>query len=172
MSTNNNNATVKPKVNRRSSLKNRNVDKSNPLDLLKMKAKRNSISWGQTNTFKFKENNPTLEESKNLNKEEKNEKDEKHKKFLEARRKSIQNEFISADVLNQKSKEFVEELINEELKNNMEQNVKIGKQATITESGESDNDSGNAKKKDEEEDSSRSSCSRKSCSYRNKFYKC
>ena len=53
MSTNNNNATAKPKVNRRSSLKNRNVDKSNPLDLLKIKSKRNSISWGQTNTFKF-----------------------------------------------------------------------------------------------------------------------
>ena len=158
MLTNNDNASSKPKATRRSSLKNRN--KSNPLELLKIKKKRNSISWGQTNTFKFKENNPTLEESKNLSNNEAIEKEEKHKKFLETRRRSIQNEFMPSDVLMQKSKEFVEEIINEELKRNMENNIKVGKEASITESSKSDSDSGSKSDKSEESKSSSSNSSK------------
>ena len=61
MLTNDNNAENKPKVVRRSSLKNRNQAPKLPLEALKAKPKRNSISWGQTDTFKFKENNPNCE---------------------------------------------------------------------------------------------------------------
>jgi len=48
MLTNLNDPNAKPKVPvRRSSLKNRNINpKLSPLELLKIKQKRNSISWG------------------------------------------------------------------------------------------------------------------------------
>ena len=105
MSTNNNEA--KPKAVRRSSLKNRNLTPKFSLEALKTKQKRSSISWGQVNAFKFKEfNNPTLEETKTISQEEK---DEKHKKFLETRRRSIQNEFVPSKMMKDKSKELAED---------------------------------------------------------------
>ena len=147
MLTNDNNAENKPKVVRRSSLKNRNQAPKLPLEALKAKPKRNSISWGQTDTFNFKENNPTLEDTKNLDNKEKEEKEEKHKKFLETRRKSVQNEFVPQKQLTDKNKELDEEILNEELKKNMENNIKIGKQAKddISESRESCSSSGSGK---------------------------
>ena len=125
MSTNNNEA--KPKAVRRSSLKNRNLTPKFNLEALKPKQKRSSISWGQVNAFKFKEfSNPTLEETKTISQEEK---DEKHKKFLETRRRSIQNEFVPSKMMKDKNKDSVEEILSEELRKNMENNIKVGKDA-------------------------------------------
>ena len=165
MLTNDNDTTTKPKVPvRRSSLKNRNQTPKFPLDILKGKAKRNSISWGQTDTFKFKENNPTLQETKNLAKKETDEAEEKHKKFLETRRRSVQNEFVPQKKMKEKSKELVEEEINnEELKKNMENNIKVGKEAKdeISEMSESNSSSSSGSDEDNSKSCSCSSCRKK-----------
>ena len=147
MSANLNDPNAKPKAPpvRRSSLKNRNMNpKLSPFELLKIKQKRNSISWGQIDTFKFKENNPTLEKTVKFAIEELAE--EKHKKFLENRRRSIQNEYQPDKILMDKSKKLVKEIINEEVKKNMEKNMKIGKES-IKETDNSVSKSDSEKKK-------------------------
>ena len=71
MSTNttdtNNNEKLK---GRRSSLKS-NTTKVNAADLVKIKNKRNSVSWGQTNTFQFKAMKAMFQESNDINKKKK-----------------------------------------------------------------------------------------------------
>ena len=163
MLTNLNDPNAKPKVPvRRSSLKNRNINpKLSPLELLKIKQKRNSISWGQIDTFKFKENNPTLEKTVKLAKTEQELAEEKHKKFLENRRRSIQNEYQPNKIMMDKSKELVEEIINEELKKNMENNKKVGKEA-IKETDSSVSKSDSEKKKSSKNNSKGSRSSSKS----------
>ena len=162
MSTNNNEA--KPKAVRRSSLKNRNLTPKFSLESLKTKQKRSSISWGQVNAFKFKEfNNPTLEETKTISQEEK---DEKHKKFLETRRRSIQNEFVPSKMMKDKSKELAEEILSEELRKNMENNIKVGKdvkkEAESNSSSKSNSDSEKDAIKENTSNESRSSSKSKS----------
>ena len=162
MSTNNNEA--KPKAVRRSSLKNRNLTPKFSLEALKTKQKRSSISWGQVNAFKFKEfNNPTLEETKTISQEEK---DEKHKKFLETRRRSIQNEFVPSKMMKDKSKELAEEILSEELRKNMENNIKVGKdakkEAESNSSSKSNSDSEKDAIKENTSNESRSSSKSKS----------
>ena len=153
MSTNNNEA--KPKAVRRSSLKNRNLTPKFNLEALKPKQKRSSISWGQVNAFKFKEfSNPTLEETKTISQEEK---DEKHKKFLETRRRSIQNEFVPSKMMKDKSKE-VEEILSEELRKNMENNIKVGKDAKR----EAESNSSSKSNSDSEKDAIKENTSKES----------
>ena len=124
------------KEGRRSSLK--APDSKNPGALLKVKEKRNSVSWGKSDTFQFKQMKATFQESKDVELPEK-EKESKHKEFVENRRKSIKDEFsIVKEALKKKIiEEDEDEETNDELKKNTANNVKMGKDALNEESSSS-----------------------------------
>ena len=134
---------------RRSSFKNSNQNqKLDPQTLGKLK-KRNSVSWGQSNTFEFKEMKAMFQESNEVN-QPKKEDEEKHQKFLESRKKSIKNEFSIVKEL-MKNKNFIaeEEDVDEEVKNNTDKNVKFGHEALNEESESSS--SSNSQSENEED---------------------
>ena len=139
----------KPK-GRRSSLKSH---ETNQLDAaaLKLKNKRNSVSWGQSNTFQFKAMKAMFQESNDINKPKK-ETEEKHKQFIESRKKSIKNEFSIVKELMKNNKNLMEEEDDEdeEVKENTDKNIKIGKEGLeeSESSSSSDNESNDAEKKD------------------------
>ena len=141
-------AEVKKPV-RRSSLK--TGDGSNKLDpqnLLKIKGKRHSVSFGQSNTFQFKAMKAMFEESHDAAKPKKITTEE-HNKFVESRKKSIKDEFSIVKEMMKNNKEMLEELedSDEEVKKNTDKNVKIGHEALNEEnSSESDNSSDNENK--------------------------
>ncbi len=125
-----------PKKNggRRSSLKMHNNPR-NKLDpqalLMGLKgSKRNSVSFGQSNTFQFKAMKAMFQESHDAEKPKKFVEAE-HKKFLESRKKSIKNEYSLVKELMKKNKNIIEEEddSDEEVKKNTDKNVKIGKEA-------------------------------------------
>ena len=132
---------------RRSSLK---PQDSHQLGTLKIKNKRNSVSWGQSNTFQFKAMKAMFQESNDLNKpvDEK-----KHKQFLETRKKSIKNEFsIVKELMKNNAKILEEDEGDDELKKNTDKNVLIGKEG-LNEESESGSSSGNeSNESDDEED--------------------
>jgi hypothetical protein len=107
----------KPK---RSSLKNANL--LSPLEILNYsKKKRNSVCWKLGSNLNF--------EKKFMNIQEKNIDEAHDKKFKEARRKSIKNEYLIAKEFLKNDKE-IQEIENEdfeEIKENTSKNVKIGK---------------------------------------------
>ena len=93
----------------------------NPNDILTYSKKRNSVSWKIGSNLKFPEvmTKFDIENKKNDN--------EKDKKFEEARRKSIKNEFSLAKELLKNNKEILE-IENEEgddIKENTNKNVHI-----------------------------------------------
>ncbi len=139
----------KPK-GRRSSLKSH---ETNQLDAaaLKLKNKRNSVSWGQSNTFQFKAMKAMFQESNDINKPKK-ETEEKHKQFIESRKKSIKNEFSIVKELMKNNKNLMEEEDDEdeEVKENTDKNIKIGKEGLeeSESSSSSDNESNDAEEKD------------------------
>ena len=139
----------KPK-GRRSSLKTHDNNQLDGAELLKIKNKRNSVSWGQSNTFQFKAMKAMFQESKDINQPTK-ETEEKHKKFVESRKKSIKNEFSIVKEM-MKNKNIIEEdEMDEEVKNNTDKNVLIGKEGLNDEnesshSSESESDDDNQKK--------------------------
>ena len=139
----------KPK-GRRSSLKSH---ETNQLDAaaLKLKNKRNSVSWGQSNTFQFKAMKAMFRESNDINKPKK-ETEEKHKQFIESRKKSIKNEFSIVKELMKNNKNLMEEEDDEdeEVKENTDKNIKIGKEGLeeSESSSSSDNESNDAEEKD------------------------
>ena len=112
---------------RRSSLKGKDLkQKLDPNNLLKFqKGKRHSVSFGQSNTFQFKQMKAMFEEKTDINKP-KVENKEEHNKFVENRRKSIKNEFLL--VKEKKKKKQDEDLddSDEEVKKNTDKNLKIG----------------------------------------------
>ena len=121
---------TKPKV-RRSSL--RTHDANNQLDptaLMKLKEKRNSVSWGQSNTFQFKAMKAMFQESSDVDKPKK-ETEEKHKQFIESRKKSIKNEFSIVKELMKNKNILEEDELDEELKNNTNKNKQFGKDDPI-----------------------------------------
>ena len=136
---------------RRSSLKTH--DPNNKLDteaLNKLKNKRNSVSWGQSNTFQFKAMKAMFQESNDINKPKK-ETEEKHQKFLESRKKSIKNEFSIVKELMKNNKNIIEEDdLDDEVKKNTDKNIKIGKDALDeeSESSSSSESEGEEEKKD------------------------
>ena len=142
MSTNNNENNEKQSkkpMARRSSLKTH--DPNSKLDDLKKLKKRNSVSWGQSNTFKFKAMKALFQESSDVDKPKK-ETEEKHQKFLESRKKSIKNEFSIVKELMKNNKNIIEEdESDEEVKKNTNKNVKIGKDALNEESESSSSSS-------------------------------
>ena len=129
---------------RKSSLKTPYTSQLNPQEL-KMKNKRNSVSWGQCNTFQFKAMKAMFQESNDIKKPTK-ETEEKHKQFIESRKKSIKNEFSIVKELMKKNKNLMEEEEDdedEEVKENTDKNVKIGKECIeeSDSSSSSDNES-------------------------------
>ena len=124
--------TSKKNGGRRSSLKMHNNPR-NKLDpqalLMGLKgSKRNSVSFGQSNTFQFKQMKAMFQESHDIDKPKKlNE--EEHKQFVENRRKSIKNEFSMVKELMKKNKEAIEEVndSDDEAKKNMDKNIEMGK---------------------------------------------
>ena len=136
---------------RRSSFRTRKVKPHlDQASLLKLKTKRNSISWGNSDTFQFKAMRAMFEESKDINeKSNKEEEGEKHKQFVETRRRSIKDEFLLAkEFVKNKMVEEGEDEIDEELKKNTDTNIKNGHDA-LNEMSESRNSS---KKEDEAEE--------------------
>ena len=142
----------KPK-GRRSSLK---AHDANQLESagLKVKNKRNSVSWGQSNTFQFKAMKAMFQESNDVNRPSKDE--AKHKQFLESRKKSIKNEFSIVKELMKNNKNMMEEEDDEddEVKENTDKNVKIGKEALNEESSDSSSSSHNESEEDDDDDDS------------------
>ena len=133
---------------RRSSFKNSNPNgKLDPQALGKLK--RNSVSWGQSNTFEFKAMKAMFQESNEVN-QPKKEDAEKHQKFIESRKKSIKNEFSIVKEL-MKNKNFIaeEEDVDEEVKNSADKNVKYGHEALNEESESSS--SSNSQSENEED---------------------
>ena len=119
---------------RRSSFRNRKVKPHlDQTSLLKLKTKRNSISWGNSDTFQFKAMRAMFEESKDINeksKKEEEEEGEKHKQFVETRRRSIKNEFLLVkEFVKNKMLEEGEDEIDEEVKKNTDTNIKNGHDA-------------------------------------------
>jgi hypothetical protein len=92
----------------------------------------------------------TFEESKDINEKSNNEEEgEKHKQFVETRRRSIKNEFLLVkEFVKNKMVEEGEDEIDEELKKNTDTNIKNGHDA-LNEMSESSNSS---KKEDEAEE--------------------
>mgnify|MGYP007012611145 CR=1 FL=1 len=127
------NAKKNLKETRRSSLKN---TESKPQGaLLKLKEKRNSVSWGKSDTFQFKQMKATFQESKDVDDKEK---ETKNKEFVENRRKSIKDEFsLVKEALKKKIIEEDDEETNDELKKNTENNIKLGHDALNEASSES-----------------------------------
>ena len=149
MSTNNEAKPTKIVGARRSSLKSSDTNKLDPESLLKVKNKRNSVSWGQSNTFQFKAMKAMFQESKDIDKPSK-EKDEKHQKFVENRKKSIKNEFsIVKELMKNKNNIIDEEDLDDEVKKNTDKNVQLGKDA-FEEESESSSDTGSAEEEDSE----------------------
>ena len=141
----------KPKVTvpRRSSLKFRQQVKLDPDAIMKAKPsgkfKRNSVSWGKSNTFEFKAMKAMFTESEDINKKETEEDKEKHKKFLESRKASIKNEFsLLKDLMKKSAQAIIEEENDEETRQNMRKNLEMGKEALkeVSESSESHSSNG------------------------------
>ena len=123
---------------RRSSLK---TSDNNPHNVLKIKEKRHSVSWGKSDTFQFKQMKATFQESKDVELPQKDivEKETKHKEFVENRRKSIKDEFsLVKEVLKKNIIEKGEdEKTNDEIKKNTDKNVKLGHDALNEKDSES-----------------------------------
>ena len=124
--------------NRRSSLKTPN---NNPQDLLKLKNKRHSVSWGKSDTFQFKQMKATFQESKDVEIPNK-EKETKHKEFVENRRKSIKDEFSLVKEALKKNiiEEEDDEETNDEVKKNTDKNIKLGHEAMNEEDSDSNSE--------------------------------
>ena len=125
---------------RRSSLKTHNNENTKLEDaIMKLNIKRNSVSWGQSNTFQFKAMKAMFKESNDINQPIK-ETEEKHKKFMETRRKSTKDEFSLVREMLKKNQNIIEEEQEEEVKTNTNKNIKIGKKALEEESESSDSE--------------------------------
>ena len=152
MSTSNEAKPSKIVKERRSSLKTHDPNsKLDPEALNKLKNKRNSVSWGQSNTFQFKAMKAMFTESTDVN-QPKKETEEKHQKFLESRKKSIKNEFSIVKELMKNNKNIIEEdELDEKIKKNTNKNVKIGKDA-LNEDSESGSSSSSESEGEEKEE--------------------
>jgi hypothetical protein len=150
----------KPMAFRRSSLKSKQPLKFDPGALLKPKDKRNSVSWGKSNTFEFKAMKAMFKEGEDLNKKETEEDKEKHQQFLKNRKASIKNEFsLIKELMKKNSQPIIEEEENdEEAKKNMQKNLEMGKEALneVSESSHSSDKESDNEKKSESKNSSKS----------------
>ena len=149
----NNNETKPSKIVgvRRSSLKSTDTNaKLVPESLSKACNKRNSVSWGQSNTFQFKAMKAMFQETKDLGKPSK-ETEEKHKKFIESRKKSIKNEFSIVKELMKKNQIIEEDELDEEEKKNTDKNIQFGHETGNEESESSSSSKSESEDNNEEE---------------------
>ena len=131
---------------RRSSLKSYNQsEKLDHNNLLQVKTKRNTVSWGQSNTFQFKAMKAMFQESNDIAKVKKD--TEEHRQFVETRKKSIKNEFSLVKELMQQKQYIIDEdedeeneEDNNEVIKNTNINLEIGKEGLKDESNSSDSD--------------------------------
>lgn len=171
----------KPKVTRRSSLKCRRINaKPNPAPVgaVKKNGKRSSISWGQIDTFEFKEMKPKFQENTEINKEKTKEEEERHKKFLETRRRSISNEFISEKDMMKACINFIEEIFDEEKNKSKKKELEKINETQESYSSSKNEEVNNKKSKNvkreessssSDSSSSESSCNSPNCSFRREF---
>ena len=135
---------------RRSSLK---TYDNNAQNLLKIKDKRHSVSWGKSDTFQFKQMKATFQETKEVEIPEK-EKEEKHKEFVENRRKSIKDEFslvkeaLKKHIIEEEDDDETNET-NDEVKKNTDQNIKLGHEPALMEVDSDSNNSENSENSEE-----------------------
>ena len=135
---------------RRSSLK---TYDNNAQNLLKLKDKRHSVSWGKSDTFQFKQMKATFQETKDVEIPDK-EKEVKHKEFVEIRRKSIKDEFsivkeaLKKNIIEEEEDDETNET-NDEVKKNTDQNIKLGHEAALM---EEDSDSHNSENSENSEE--------------------
>ena len=125
---------VSPK---RSSLRNSTNNLNIKEYIIHKPQKRNSVSWklGKLNLEKMK---TTFENIENKNEKEI---EEKNKKFKEARRRSVINEFTLVKEMLSKNKIAVEEIEDDdEIKKNTEKNLENGKKALNTKDTDSGSD--------------------------------
>ena len=125
---------VSPK---RSSLRNSTNNLNIKEYIIHKPQKRNSVSWkmGNLNLEKMK---TTFENIENKNEKEI---EEKNKKFKEARRRSVINEFTLVKEMLSKNKIAVEEIEDDdEIKKNTEKNLENGKKALNTKDTDSGSD--------------------------------
>ena len=101
---------------KRSSLK--NTEPMNSQEILDYGKKRSSVSWKENEKLNF----PEVKAKFNIENKEESEHD---KKFKEARRKSIKNEFSLAKELLKNNKEILEIDENEDIKENTQKNEHI-----------------------------------------------
>ena len=83
---------MKKTKGRRSSLKTHDNSQLDPSELMKIKNKRNSVSWGKSNTFQFKAMKVMFQETNDINNPVKDE--AKHKQFIESRKKVLKMNFL------------------------------------------------------------------------------
>ena len=128
---------------RRSSLK---TSDNNPQNLINVKGKRHSVSWGKSDTFQFKQMKATFQESKDVEIPDKA-KETKHKEFVENRRKSIKDEFSLVKEALKKNiiEEEDDEDTNDEVKKNTDKNIKLGHEAMNEESESSESENSDEK---------------------------
>ena len=122
---------------KRSSLRNSTNNLNIKEYIIHKPQKRNSVSWkmGNLNLEKMK---TTFENIENKNEKEI---EEKNKKFKEARRRSVINEFTLVKEMLSKNKIAVEEIEDDdEIKKNTEKNLENGKKALNTKDTDSGSD--------------------------------
>jgi hypothetical protein len=124
---------------KRSSLRIPNSINSNDI----FKKKRNSVSFKFGENFQFKELRARFQET-----EPNKVNEEKNNKFNEARKKSIKNEFSLVKELLKKQHEEIEEVENEEVIENTNKNLQVGKEYEDSDS----NDSKSQKSEDSNKD--------------------
>jgi hypothetical protein len=139
---------ISPERPKRSSLKMSNIMDPNEI-LNYSKKKRNSVSFQLGGNFKYKELRAKFDDIK---KEEKNPIQQKN--FNEARKKSIKNEFaLVKEMLKNKVIEE-DESESEEVKENTDKNIKVGKEyedsESDTQSKNSENENNDDKKSENE----------------------
>jgi septum formation inhibitor MinC len=137
---------LSPSRPKRSSLKMANM--LDPKEIMSyQKKKRNSVSFQLGGNFKFKELRAKFEDIK----PEKKKNPEEKKAFSEARRKSIKNEFALVKEMLKKEK-AIEEVENEteEVKENTDKNLKVGKEYEESEESEKSSQKSENSEKSEE----------------------
>ena len=123
---------------KRSSLRNSTNNLNIKEYIIHKPQKRNSVSWklGKLNLEKMK---TTFENIENKNEKEI---EEKNKKFKEARRRSVINEFTLVKEMLSKNKIAVEEIEDDdEIKKNTEKNLENGKKALNMKDSDSESES-------------------------------
>ena len=110
-----------------------------------IKKKRNSVSFKLGENNQFKELRARFQESEihKIN-------EEKNNKFNEARKKSIKNEFSLVKELLKKQQEEIEEIENEEVIQNTNKNLKVGKEYEDSESNDSKSQNSEDSNKDKD----------------------